>query len=266
MVAPTWRSAEISAEPEPLRSADRADSAAFMVCGMASPSPSPNAASHAAANPVPLPVLVVAPNASAAAMIVNPTVTSPFTLASGARTWPPDLPGAASRVLLIIPTTRPPIRGSSRSPLPIAFAPCTSWKYCGIAKKMPNIANETSVASVVPQVNPADRNSPSSISGRTDSGAPGQPALPGHEAGQHRDPRHDGGQRRGVGPAVLARLDEAVGQPGQARAGQQHAQQSTRGRCSLRDSGSSTATAISASTTTGTLIRNTEPHQKWSSR
>ena len=71
-------------------------------------------------------------------------------------------------MLPIIPTTRPPIRGSSRSPLPIAFAPCTSWKYCGIAKKMPNIANETSVASVVPQVNRADRNSPSSISGRTD--------------------------------------------------------------------------------------------------
>ena len=66
-----------------------------------------------------------------------------------------------------MPTTRPPIIGSSRSPLPRAFAPCTSWKYCGIAKKMPNIANEVSVASVVPQVNPADRNSRSSISGRT---------------------------------------------------------------------------------------------------
>ena len=48
----------------------------------------------------------------------------------------------------------------------MAFAPCTSWKYCGIAKKMPNIANETSVASVVPQVKLADRNSRSSISGR----------------------------------------------------------------------------------------------------
>ncbi len=33
----------------------------------------------------------------------------------------------------------------------------------------------------------------------------------------------------------------------------------------LRDSGISTATAISASTTTGTLIRKTDPHQKWSS-
>ena len=31
MVAPTWRMAEIRAEPEPLRSADRADSAAFIV-------------------------------------------------------------------------------------------------------------------------------------------------------------------------------------------------------------------------------------------
>ena len=60
----------------------------------------------------------------------------------------------------------PPIIGSSRSPLPIAFTPRTSWKYSGIAKKMPNIANETSVASTVPQVKPADRNNRSSISGR----------------------------------------------------------------------------------------------------
>ena len=71
-----------------------------------------------------------------------------------------------------MPTTSPPIIGSSRSPLPMALAPCTSWKYCGMAKKMPNIANETSVASTVPQVNPADRNSPSSISGRTPPARP----------------------------------------------------------------------------------------------
>src|SRR5579872_251693 len=133
MVAPTWRSAEINAEPEPLRSADSADNAAFMVCGMASPTPSPNAASHAAANPVPLPALVVAPNASATVMIANPAVTSPFTLASGPRSSPAPRRGVARRVPPIIPTTSPPIIGSSRSPLPIAFAPCTSWKYCGMA-------------------------------------------------------------------------------------------------------------------------------------
>ena len=67
----------------------------------------------------------------------------------------------------IMPITMPPIIGSSRSPLPIAFTPRTSWKYCGIAKKMPNSANETSVDSTVPQVKPADRNNRSSISGRT---------------------------------------------------------------------------------------------------
>ena len=38
-----------------------------------------------------------------------------------------------------------------------------------------------------------------------------------------------------------------------------------RGRCGLRDSVISQATAATAITTTGTLIRNTEPHQKWSS-
>ena len=74
--------------------------------------------------------------------------------------------GEASRVLPIMPITMPPIIGSSRSPLPIASVPRTSWKYCGIAKKMPNIANETSVDKMVPQVKPADRNNRSSISGR----------------------------------------------------------------------------------------------------
>ena len=57
-------------------------------------------------------------------------------------------------MLPIMPITMPPIIGSSRSPLPIAFTPRTSWKYCGIAKKMPNIANETSVDKMVPQVKP----------------------------------------------------------------------------------------------------------------
>ena len=167
MVAPTWRIAEIRAEPEPLRSADRADSAAFIVCGIASPRPNPNAANQAAANQVPLLTVVVAPNASVIAMMVNPTATSPFTLASGARAGPAAvLRGEASRVLPIMPITMPPIIGSSRSPLPSAFTPRTSWKYCGIAKKMPNIANETSVDKMVPQVKPADRNSRSSISGR----------------------------------------------------------------------------------------------------
>jgi hypothetical protein len=40
---------------------------------------------------------------------------------------------------------------------------------------------------------------------------------------------------------------------------------STRGRSALRDSGIRIATAIRATTTTGTLIRKTDPHQKWSS-
>ena len=36
-----------------------------------------------------------------------------------------------------------------------------------MANMMPNIANDTSVASIVPQVNPAERNSGSSTSGRS---------------------------------------------------------------------------------------------------
>ena len=75
------------------------------------------------------------------------------------------LRGVASRVPPIMPITMPPIMGSSRSPLPIASAPRTSWKYCGIAKKIPNIANETSVDSTVPQEKPAEPNRARSTSG-----------------------------------------------------------------------------------------------------
>src|ERR1700683_5191429 len=103
MVAPTWRIAEISAEPEPLRSADRADSAAFIACGMASPRPRPNTANHAAANPVPLLAVVVAPTPRVTAMSVKPIVTSAFAPASGGRAGPsPALRGEASRVLATI--------------------------------------------------------------------------------------------------------------------------------------------------------------------
>ena len=201
MVAPTWRSAEISAEPEPLRSGERADRAAFIVCGMASPRPSPKKVSQAAANPVPLAVLVVAPTPRVTAMIAKPMVTSGFALASGGRTEPSAaLRGEANRVLQIIPTTSPPIIGSSRSPLPMAFAPCTPGSTAASHRRCRTVANETSVASVVPQVKPADRNSRArSAAGRPDGphGA-GQPALPGHEHAEDRGPGNDGGQRRAV--------------------------------------------------------------------
>src|ERR1039458_1012748 len=75
MVAPTWRIAEMRAEPAPLRCAESAPSAAFMAAGMANPSPSPAAANQDAAKTVPLWVLVVAPTASAAAITAKPTVT-----------------------------------------------------------------------------------------------------------------------------------------------------------------------------------------------
>ena len=64
-----------------------------------------------------------------------------------------------------MPTTIPTIRDSIRSPLPNESKPSTSWKYCGMANRMPNIANETKVVSAVPQVNPAERNSSSWTSG-----------------------------------------------------------------------------------------------------
>ena len=64
-----------------------------------------------------------------------------------------------------MPATIPPISGSSRSPLPNESWPSTSWKYCGMANRMPNIANDTNVVRMVPQVNPAEWNRSSWMSG-----------------------------------------------------------------------------------------------------
>ena len=277
IVAPTCRRAEIRAEPEPLVSADRALSAAFIVCGMASPRPRPNTANQAAANPVPLPTVVVAPTPRVTAMTVNPTVTRPFTLASGALAVPSAARrGEASRVLPIMPITMPPIMGSSRSPLPMAFTPRTSWKYRGIAKKMPNIANETSVDSVVPQVNPADRNNRSSISGRI-TPPRSDPPLPARlrPVSQRSQATRTASTAT---PAAMVPTAMESDQPSWPALMNPYVSAasppldritptaSIRGRSALRDSGSKTATAMTASTTTGTLIRKTEPHQKWSSR
>src|ERR1035437_9336033 len=84
MVAPTWRIAEMRAEPAPLPCAEGAPSAAFMAAVMANPSPSPAAANQDAAKTVPLRVLVVAPTASATAITAKPTVTRARTPTPGA--------------------------------------------------------------------------------------------------------------------------------------------------------------------------------------
>ena len=130
-------------------------------------------ANQAEAKAVPLVTLVKAPSASPAAITVNPVATMDLAPASGSPGRPAAFRrGLCRRVPPIMPTSMPPISGSIRSPLPKASVPRTSWKYCGIANMMPNIANDTSVARMVPQVNPADRNSASSISGRTAPASP----------------------------------------------------------------------------------------------
>ena len=173
-----------------------------------------------------------------------------------------------------MPTSMPPIRGSVRSPLPSASVPRTSWKYCGIANRMPNIANDTSVARIVPQANPAERNSDSSISGRTRPTA--EPPLASlrwvSRCSQATSPASTTAPAAIVASAVgsvqpswPARMTPYVSAISPALEITTPAQ-STRGRSALRDSGIRKVTAISANSTTGTLIRNTDPHQKWSSR
>ena len=119
-------------------------------------------------NPVPLLTRVNAPTPSATAITAKPMATIDRAVASGSATCPA---GALARALQPGPADHADQhaadQGQRASPLPSASVPRTSWKYCGIANKMPNIANDTSVARIVPQANPAERNSDSSISGRT---------------------------------------------------------------------------------------------------
>ena len=116
---------------------------------------------------MPLVTRVAAPTASAAAITAKPAVTSGLAPSGAALPGSPSaaLRAVCSRVPASMPSTIPPISGSIRSPLPNESKPSTSWKYCGIANRMPNIANDTNVVSTVPQVNPAEQNSASWISG-----------------------------------------------------------------------------------------------------
>src|ERR1700759_4721936 len=83
IVAPTCRIAVIRADPDPLRSADSAPSAAFIAAGIASPSPRPATANQAAENPGPLVTLVSAPTPSPAAITPKPVATIDRAVARG---------------------------------------------------------------------------------------------------------------------------------------------------------------------------------------
>jgi hypothetical protein len=72
---------------------------------------------------------------------------------------------ALSRLPATMPTSIPPMSGSSRIPLPSGVAPRTSWKYSGAVNIRPNIANDTIVIKIVPQRKPASRNSDRSTRG-----------------------------------------------------------------------------------------------------
>src|ERR1700733_8991777 len=162
---PTWRMAEMRAEPDPLRSAVSDARVTFIADGITRPKPRPETATQASVHQVEFDSVVTAPTPSAAAMTRSPAVIT-------ARGPAADLPGVpsepprtdCSRVPTIIPTTMPSTIGSSRSPLPSELAPRTSWKYCGSAKNRPNIANDSSVTRIVPHRNPTDWNSARSTS------------------------------------------------------------------------------------------------------
>src|ERR1700733_4741281 len=162
---PTWRMAEIRAEPDPLRSAVSEARVTFIADGITRPKPSPETATQTSVNQVELVSVVNAPIASATAMTRYPAV---ITARGPAADLPavPSLPPRTdcSRVPITIPTTMPSTIGSSRSPLPSESAPRTFWKYCGSAKNRPNIVNDRSVTRIVPHRNPTDLNSARSTS------------------------------------------------------------------------------------------------------
>ena len=154
----------------------------------------------------------------------------------------------------------PPTSGKSLRPDPIASVPSTPWKYCGMVNKIPSMARIGNVARITPQVNDG-RAEQRQIEQRLAAGPMGQPALPGEEADQQRHSGEDHEQGADVAPAVLACLDQAVGQDDQPGGGGRHPDGSKPGRSEARESGTKATTAAKPTTTTGTLIRNTQPHQ-----
>ena len=154
--------------------------------------------------------------------------------------------------------------GSSRRPLPSELAPRTSWKYWGSAKNRPNIANDRNVTRIVPHRNPTDLNS-----ARSTSDCPPRAVI-------RRSTSTNPASR--MRPTAMVASAVALPQPfwpalmhPYVTAIRPALETSTPGtsmdgRFAERDSGSRKLTATSAMITTGTLIRKTEPHQKWSSR
>src|SRR5579875_2003526 len=80
IVAPTWRTAEISADPEPLRSPVSGRTAASIADGIATPRPAPVTAIHSAAKAVADPSPVKAPIARPMAITANPAALAVFAL------------------------------------------------------------------------------------------------------------------------------------------------------------------------------------------
>ena len=109
-------------------------------------------------------------------------------------------------------------------------------------------------------MNEAERNKPQ-IEQRLAARPTGQPAFPREEADQQRDPGGYAEQGAGIAPAVLACLDQAVGHRHQPAAEAATPTGSIPGCSAARDSGTRTATVARPIRTTGTLIRNTQPHQ-----
>src|SRR6202167_725758 len=262
---PTWRMAEMRAEPEPLRSAVSEARVTFIADGITRPKPSPETATQASVYQVELCSVVKAPIASATAMTRYPAVNTARGPAADLPAIPSEPPRTdCSRVPTTIPTTMPSTIGSSRRPLPSELAPRTSWKYCGSAKNRPNIANDRSVTRIVPQRNPTDWNS-----ARSTSDCPPRAVI-----------RRSTSTNRASGTRPPAMVASAVALPQPFSPALMHPyvtaispaleistpSTSIDGRLAGRDSGSRKITATSATTTTGTLIRKTEPHQKWSSR
>ena len=131
IVPPTWRIAVISAEPDPLRSAYSAPSAAFSAVGMARPSPRPVSANQVARVQQVLPAAVPVPTASAATY--RNTGHDREAAAADKRL----AAGTAARRLQPLPDARPDDQPADQRQQPDAVAsessPRTSRKYCGIA-------------------------------------------------------------------------------------------------------------------------------------
>ena len=129
-----------------------------------------------------------------------------------------------------------------------------------MVKKIPSMARTGTTAKTTPQVNEAEANKLRSTNGWPPGWRVKRRSQAKNPTNNTRPTNHQG-QGADVAPPVLAGLDQPVGNGDQAGGRGRHPDQVQARALGLADSGIRATTAARPSAITGTLSRNTQPHQ-----